>query len=129
MFTVSVIYIFWMFGDIHVNTVGDTRGHGAGAAHVNPVDMKLSLGLRIRHPRLPRHLVDLVQHQEVGGGGHGGGGGGRDGDGPGGGRPRPVPELGLAGGGGRALTLAALETIFGLFIAECRHARVLGAQR
>ena len=88
MFTVSVIYIFWMFGNIHVNTVGGAGGRDRSAAHVDPVDMKL--GLRVRHPGLG---LGPVEDQQVGGGGHAGPGG-RDGDGAGRGRPTPLPQLG-----------------------------------
>ena len=119
MFTVSIIYIFWMFGNIHVNTVGGAGCGGRSAGHVDPVDMKL--GLRVGHPGLG---LGPVEDQQVGGGGHAGHGG-RDSDGSGGGGTTPLPQLG-PGGGALLLTLKA---IFGLFIAECGHARVLRAQR
>ena len=117
MFTVSrVIYIFWMFGHIHVNTVGDT-----GTAHMDPVDMKL-LMLWLGHPGLARDLGPLNPQQvggrgEVGGGGNGDGSGGLDLS------TRPLPELGAQ------VAAVVQKTIFGLFIAKSRHARVLRAER
>ena len=116
MFTVSgIIYIFWMFGHIHVNTVGDT-----GTAHMDPVDMKLIM-LWLGHPGLARDLGPF-DHQQVGGRGQIGGG---DGDGSGGLdlSTRPLPELGAQN------AAVVQKTIFGLFIAESRHARVLRAER
>ena len=106
-----------MFGNIHVNTVGDTGSGGRSAGHMDPVDMEL--GLRVGHPGLG---LGPVEDQQVGGGSHTGHGG-RDGDGPRGGGPSPLPQL------GPGALLLALKAIFGLFIAECGHARVLGAER
>ena len=105
-----------MFGHIHVNTVGDT-----GTAHMDPVDMKL-LVLWLGHPGLPRDLGPL-DTQQVGRRGQTGGGG--DGDGSGGLdlSTRPLPKLGAQ------VTVVVQKTIFALFIAERRHARVLRAER
>ena len=117
MFTISgIIYIFWMFGHIHVNTVGDTR-----TAHMDPVDMQL-LVLWLGHPGLPCDLGPL-DHQQVGGRGEVGGG---DGDGSGGLdlSTRPLPKLGA-----QVTVVVVQKTIFALFIAESRHTRVFRAER
>ena len=95
MFTVNVIYIFWMLWNIHVNTVGGAGGRGWGTAHMDPVHMKLRL--RIRHPRLARHLVEAPGSEEAGGRGHAGAGG-SNGEGARPGGAAPLPELGLRRG-------------------------------
>ena len=127
MFTVSSkIYIFWMFGDIHVHRVGDWgRQGGWRTGDMDPVDMILiRLRSGVRHPWL-YNLTSwrLVQHhcgwQEVGGRGHArtrirGG----DSDGPRVGGARLLPQL-------RGL---GITIIFGFFVAQCWYARIFGAE-
>ena len=124
MFAVMEIYIFGMFGHIHVHGGGCRHGHGGGARHVDPVHVeldgaKLGLGRGVRHPRLDCALLPGHRGgEQVGGRGDGAA---RHGDGDGarrGGHRGLVPQLGLG------LLVAAL----GLLVAEGGHAGVLGAE-